>query len=135
MKRFVACLALACLVASVPAGAETVYKWTDKNGKVVYGKQPPAKVKAEQIEVQNERLGGTLGPAAGSGQAANAGSAAEPPMTPFAGSWRTKEDADAKANREPPPKCQPFMRNPMCHDPKAAPSAGPPPDRRPPNAR
>jgi hypothetical protein len=43
-------IAVALLVAAAPAGA-TMYKWVDKNGKVVYSDQPPpADVKSEIVK-------------------------------------------------------------------------------------
>lgn len=39
------CLLVALLVACAPAGAKEVYRWTDANGKVHYGEQPPAGAK------------------------------------------------------------------------------------------
>lgn len=43
--RLVVC---ALLFAALPAGA-ALYKWTDENGRIVYGDTPPAGVKAERI--------------------------------------------------------------------------------------
>jgi hypothetical protein len=47
---FAVAIAAALLVAAAPAGA-TMYKWVDKNGKVVYSDQPPpADVKSEIVK-------------------------------------------------------------------------------------
>ena len=45
MLRLAAC---ALLFAALPASA-AMYKWTDENGRVVYGDTPPPGVKAERI--------------------------------------------------------------------------------------
>jgi len=46
----VALLALAFALAAAPAAA-ALYKWTDENGRTVYGDTPPAGVKAERVNV------------------------------------------------------------------------------------
>jgi len=47
---FAVAIAVALLVVAAPAGA-TMYKWVDKNGKVVYSDQPPpADVKSEIVK-------------------------------------------------------------------------------------
>lgn len=78
------------------ATAETVWKWTGKDGKPVYGKQPPAGVKAEQVDIRETNVG-NLGPArqpggtaAGSNTAGGTASAAP-----------TSAPAAAKAALEP----------------------------------
>src|SRR5260221_14731640 len=43
------CIAVCALgFAALPAAA-ALYKWTDENGRVVYGDTPPAGVKAERV--------------------------------------------------------------------------------------
>lgn len=48
MKRL---LILSLLLASAAAGANSVYKWTDKNGRVHYGDRPP-QLNAEKVEAK-----------------------------------------------------------------------------------
>lgn len=48
--------ALLCLGAN-GAAAETVWKWTGKDGKPVFGKQPPAGMKAEQVDIREANAG------------------------------------------------------------------------------
>ena len=45
---FTACCTAAIMLAAASAQA-VLYKWTDENGRVVYGDQPPASVKAERV--------------------------------------------------------------------------------------
>ena len=48
-RRASLCVAvLALALAALPAAA-ALYKWTDENGRVVYGDTPPAGVKAERV--------------------------------------------------------------------------------------
>lgn len=48
--------ALLCL-GSGGTAAETVWKWAGKDGKAVFGKQPPAGVKAEQVDIREANIG------------------------------------------------------------------------------
>ena len=64
-----AVVALALLALACAASAQT-YRWTDKNGKVVYGDAPPPGVKATPLRAP---------PAAA---AADAAKDKEPPLTP-----------------------------------------------------
>jgi hypothetical protein len=43
------CLGLCALAFAALPAAAALYKWTDENGRVVYGDTPPAGVKAERI--------------------------------------------------------------------------------------
>jgi len=43
------CLALCALAFAALPAAAALYKWTDENGRVVYGDTPPAGVKAERV--------------------------------------------------------------------------------------
>jgi hypothetical protein len=43
------CLAVCALAFAALPAAAALYKWTDENGRVVYGDTPPAGVKAERI--------------------------------------------------------------------------------------
>lgn len=71
MKHSLALMTVLLALASAGAGAETVWKWTGKDGKPVFGKQPPAGVKAEQVDIREANVG-NLGPARGAGNAAAA---------------------------------------------------------------
>tara|TARA_B100001123_G_C14908137_1_gene866645 strand:- start:195 stop:677 length:483 start_codon:yes stop_codon:yes gene_type:complete len=46
---------------SGPECHATIYKWTDENGKVHYSDQPPAAVKAEEMDVDSEPSATTNG--------------------------------------------------------------------------
>jgi hypothetical protein len=43
------CLAICALTFAALPAAAALYKWTDENGRVVYGDTPPAGVKAERV--------------------------------------------------------------------------------------
>ncbi|HZI84360.1 MAG TPA: DUF4124 domain-containing protein [Casimicrobiaceae bacterium] len=47
-RRMGLVIALCALTLAAPAAA-ALYKWTDENGRVVYGDTPPAGVKAERV--------------------------------------------------------------------------------------
>ena len=48
-RRVTLCVAVCALAfAALPAGA-ALYKWTDENGRIVYGDTPPAGVKPEKV--------------------------------------------------------------------------------------
>ena len=54
MKTFCTCIAL---LLALPAHAE-VYKWTDANGKVHYGDQPPVSSKTRTLDVKPSQPSG-----------------------------------------------------------------------------
>ena len=47
--RLASCLAVCALAFAALPAAAALYKWTDENGRVVYGDTPPAGVKAERV--------------------------------------------------------------------------------------
>lgn len=55
MSRTTAILLTALLVFAVPAGAQKLYKWVDKDGKVSYHDQPPPQGAGYRVE--EKRLG------------------------------------------------------------------------------
>lgn len=73
--------ALLCFGATGVA-AETVWKWTGKDGKPAFGKQPPAGVKAEQVDIR-EANAGHLGANTDAGAPGNPGG--KPGSLTFAG--------------------------------------------------
>ena len=50
--HIVAATVLVLIAAAAVHGSERVYKWTDKDGIVHYGQQPPTESKSEAIKVQ-----------------------------------------------------------------------------------
>lgn len=56
--RSVLLLITALLLSATPAQAEKIYRWTDADGQVHFGSQPPRELqnKAEAIEVRTPRL-------------------------------------------------------------------------------
>jgi len=48
MRPLLICLAL---LLSLPAFAQTVYKWTDANGTVHYGDRPPDEAQAQSVDI------------------------------------------------------------------------------------
>src|SRR5512143_3177335 len=52
-------LALALLLAAGAAGAQTTYRWIDKEGKVHYSGLPPAPSEAKKVEKRQTSLLGT----------------------------------------------------------------------------
>jgi hypothetical protein len=57
-----ACAAL--LLASLPAGADKVYKWTDEQGQVHYGSLPPPQAAPEELDMRFiDPAGGAPAPA------------------------------------------------------------------------
>lgn len=62
VKRILAMIAVLLLASADGVSAETVWKWTGKDGKPVFGKQAPPGVKAEQVDIRKANVG-DLGPA------------------------------------------------------------------------
>jgi len=48
-RRASLCVALCALAFAALPAAAALYKWTDENGRIVYGDTPPAGVKAEKV--------------------------------------------------------------------------------------
>jgi hypothetical protein len=48
-RRALLCVAVCALAFAALPAAAALYKWTDENGRVVYGDTPPAGVKAERV--------------------------------------------------------------------------------------
>lgn len=61
VKRILAILTVLLLAGTGSVSAETVWKWTGKDGKPVFGEQAPAGIKAEQVDIREANVG-DLGP-------------------------------------------------------------------------
>jgi Domain of unknown function (DUF4124) len=82
MKRF---LLFAALIAWSGIASAVVYKWTDAQGKVLYGDRPPDGVHAEIVEL--------LGTHAASARTASPSPAQSTPATRFASAGGTPKDS------------------------------------------
>lgn len=63
-------ISIALALAAALANAATVYRWVDETGTVVFGDEPPADRKAEQIEIPPANVTQTPRPAREAGSAA-----------------------------------------------------------------
>lgn len=146
VKRLLIFIAALLLVSAGGASAETVWKWAGKDGKPVFGKQPPPGVKAEQVDIRKANVGdlGESGKAAGKpdggdGGPRGAGTAqgrgnplAQSAMMPVeiggklveSGSVRLKARAEGRDLDPGRATCPPEV--PVCRKKGNAPSAGRP---------
>lgn len=141
MKRILAILAVLLLAGTSSVSAETVWKWTGKDGKPVFGKQAPAGVEAEQVDIRKANVG-DLGPTANADGKGRPDTAAAPPgkgnplakiaMQPVeiggkvveSGSVRLKARAEGRDLNPGRATCPPEL--PVCRKKGDAPTSGRP---------
>lgn len=144
VKRLLVAIAAVLLIGAGSVSAETVWKWTGKDGKPVFGKTPPTGVKAEQVDVRKANVGdlgkaGKAGKAGADGGARAAGTAsgrgnplAQSAMVPTeiggklveSGSVRLRARAEGRDLDPDRATCPPEV--PVCRKKGNAPSAGRP---------
>lgn len=137
MNRMLTLAALVLAVAAGAAQADTVWKWTGKDGKPAYGKQPPPGIKAEQVDVKAANIGSLASPVRGpaSSTAGREQAAAINTMAPKEidgvvvknGSVRAARRAAGHKGQGKNPSCPPQSPSPSCRQKGDSIPSGPPP--------